>query len=187
MIRVISPASMYPEPVCKIKDKWKLSEDLFACSHSLCNVWRRKWYCLQWNNTGSIETEELWFYSSSVPSHKQLQAIDVFFVRLLLFDIRFRDTKRTLLKVSPHLGQAWCDDDPISSRSCHLHRAHCTFTVWMNWSIGMHRNSSSSLSQSSFLVWGLRHQECVFFPPWKNGRHSKFFKKSKLMQEIMFL
>lgn len=79
MISVISPASMYPEPVCKIKDKWKLSEDLFACSHALCNVWRRKWYCLQWNNTGSIETEELWFYSSSVPSHKQLQAIDVFF------------------------------------------------------------------------------------------------------------
>lgn len=25
---------MYPEPVCKIKDKWKLSEDLFACSLS---------------------------------------------------------------------------------------------------------------------------------------------------------
>lgn len=29
-----------------------------------------------------------------------------FFVQLLLFDIRFRDTKRTLLNVSPHLGQA---------------------------------------------------------------------------------
>lgn len=42
-------ASMYPECVRKMKDKWKLSEDgvcFFRLSTWQRIVWRRKWYCL---------------------------------------------------------------------------------------------------------------------------------------------
>lgn len=46
------------------------------------------------------------------------------FAQLLLFDVRFRDSGRPLLKVNPHLGQARRNDDPTSSRSFHLHRVY---------------------------------------------------------------
>lgn len=103
MINAISPASMYPEPVPKMKDKWKLSEDvvcLFSLSTWRCNVWRRKWYCLQqrlfWDRRIVI-LFQLSTLSQAASSYWCL------FPQLSLWDIQFRDSRIPLLKVKPHI------------------------------------------------------------------------------------
>ena len=79
IINVTSPVSVDREPEFI---KWRTNENRVRTSFALStwqhNVWRGGMIlCLWKNNTGSFETEELWFHSSSADSHEPLPAIDV--------------------------------------------------------------------------------------------------------------